>query len=319
MEEAEIAPAKAADAEPMQTEEADGATEAEACSTAVAASTVQLISSQAQPRSDREALAVVEVNALADAPISAFLGFLGCQLRFEALRCLDATEDEVPLEDPTALRQWPEYLMWQKKNKSERWVPFHTVFGFHELYAVRHIKHSNNGWDAKQKFFALFVFRAHCKIELFEETQVPAMKTAEFWKDPVAAFAADGQLENEMLEYRKRTGAAMQTNAFRAIPNRILEDNDQNLVRNITLRTQSLLSLAEALWPLVRDNDLPAEEMFARMAKEIQGVKGLGETWVKMLCASIDISYPELGLLKSQCSVGVGALPGIELLLKEQT
>merc|ERR1719330_918858 len=272
----------------------------------------------AQQVGARVALAEAEVNALAEAPLAAFFGFLECQLRFEALRCLGATEDDVPLEDPTALRQWSEYLMWQKKNKSERWVPFHTVFGVHELYAVRDIKHSAHGWDAKQKFFALFVFRAHCKIDLFEETQVPRMKTEEFWKDPVAAFAPDGKLEKEMLEYRQRTGAPMQTNAFRAIPQRILEDNDENLVRNVTLRTQSLLGVAEAIWPLVRDNALGPEEMFARMAEEIKGVPRLGETWVKMLCASIDISYPELSLLKSQCSVGIGALPGIELILQKQ-
>merc|ERR1712061_680633 len=56
-------------------------------------------------------------------------------------------------------------------------------------------------------------------------------------------------------------------------------------------------------------------EVFATMAKEIKCVNGLGETWVKMLCSSIDIFYPELELLKAQCSVGVGALKGIQLLL----
>merc|ERR1719384_1594659 len=129
---------------------------------------------QAQSRQD---LAEAEVQALAQAPIPAFLAFLECQLLFEAMRDLKGTEEELPLTDPVAQRLWPEYLLWQKKNKSERWVPFHTVFGVHELYAVRDIKHSSYGLDARQKFFALFIFRAHCKIELFEEAQVPRMKT----------------------------------------------------------------------------------------------------------------------------------------------
>lgn len=266
---------------------------------------------------ERKELAEAEIRQLANDPLSNLFAFWQCQLLWEAIHCFGASEHQVPLADPRALSLWSEYQQWQKKNKSERWVPYHTVFGVHELYAVRDIKSSAHGWDDRQKFLALFVFRAHCKRDLFEEVQLPAMRTQAFWADPVEACAPEGEMEVAMLEYRKRTGLALQTNAFRAIPRRILKDDDENLVRNVMLRTQSLLGLAEQLWPLVKENSLKPEELFARMSKHILAVNMLGETWVKMLCASIDISYPHLKLLQSQCSVGVGALDGMELLLQD--
>ena len=45
----------------------------------------------------------------------------------------------------------------------------------------------------------------------------------------------------------------LQTPAFRCIPARIVKDDDENLVRNIAERTQTLLAVADRVWPLVCD------------------------------------------------------------------
>ena len=39
--------------------------------------------------------------------------------------------------------------------------------------------------------------------------------------------------QESMLHYRRRTGLALQTAAFRCIPRRILQDNDRNLVGSL--------------------------------------------------------------------------------------
>eukprot|EP00913_Durusdinium_trenchii_P017766 g16693.t1 len=48
------------------------------------------------------------------------------------------------------------------ERNTERWVPYHTVLGVHELFLMEAV-HSRTDWTEKQKFLAIFVFRAHCK------------------------------------------------------------------------------------------------------------------------------------------------------------
>lgn len=110
----------------------------------------------------------------------------------------------------------------------------------------------------------------------------------------------------------------MQTSAFLAIPERLCQDDDENLARNVALRTRTLLEVAEKVWPLVHDEKLNSLEKFEEISKTIQQGRRLGETWSKMLMAptlrfsayncirevSIDIAYPKLQLLSSTCDVG---------------
>lgn len=252
------------------------------------------------------------------APLPALFGFLQCQLRMEAIRCLDAKEETIALTDPTAQRIWAEYARWQDPDRPnyEKWIPYHTVLGVHELFSVTEIRNAA-GLDERQRFLALFVFRAHCKPDLFKKVQLPHLQREGFWADPVAAFEAGGPLEREMLDYRVATQLPLQTNAFRAIPKRLCDDGDLNLVRNITNRTQALLRVGAEVWPLLKA-ELEPTELFAEIGAKVQQVPGFGDTWAKMLTVAIDICYPDLGLLGEQCDVGTGALLGLQILLREQ-
>merc|ERR1711933_194535 len=97
----------------------------------------------------------------------------------------------------------------------------------------------------------MFVFRAHCKRDLFE-VQKPMMKQEGFWKDPCHAFRPGSPMEKAIRVFRQK-GNALQTNCFLIIPERLLEDADENLIRNLLLRTQRLIALAQELWPIVSD------------------------------------------------------------------
>lgn len=239
--------------------------------------------------------------------------FLQCQLKKEAEVHL---QQNPALEDPCAKDLWLDYEAFVKPNLggTERWVPFHTVLGKHEKFLVEAV-HSKHGWDEYQRFQAIFIFRAHCKCDLFTTAQLPVMLTPEFWKDPKEAFKVDGIMEKAILSYRHRTKKALLTLCFRMIPNRILEDDDANIVRNIILRTQTLLDIAESVYPIVKDTTRCASDKFEDISERIQQANGLGETWAKMLAVCIDLAYPKIGLLASQCDVGVGALPPLRKLL----
>jgi len=200
--------------------------------------------------------------------------------------------------------------------KKEKWMPFHTVLGVHELFMVQSIHHAAVPcWDARRRFLAVFVFRAHCKAEVFREVQLAHLQREDFWTDPLGKFDPDGSIAREMLMYRRHTRQPLQTLAFRCIPARLCEDDDENLVRNIVLRTQTLLGVAERVWPIVGDDSKNAAVKFGEISREVRKGQGLGETWAKMLMVSIDIAYPKLRLLAEHCDVGVGAMGGLKRLL----
>lgn len=136
----------------------------------------------------------------------------------------------------------------------DTWVPYHTVLGPHELMVVQRI-HSRKDWSEYQKFQALFIFRAHCRIEVFLELQLPIMSKDSFWRNPCQAFIADGVMEKTMLSYRK-TGKPLISPAFKMIPPRVLDDDNENLVRSIAVRSLRLLGASVKAFPIVKDSTL---------------------------------------------------------------
>ncbi|CAK9062276.1 unnamed protein product [Durusdinium trenchii] len=218
---------------------------------------------------------------------------------------------------------------------TERWVPYHTVLGVHELFLMeaggalnkpargmalaQRLKcceavHSRTDWTEKQKFLAIFVFRAHCKRDLFSQAQVPLMKK-EFWKNPVKAFEPEGRMEKAILSYRKKTGNPLLTNCFRIIPERVLKDNDANLVRSIVTRLTTRLSVHPNHRSTVQNKKLSAKDKLADISEMIQSTEGCGDTWAKMLTVCIDLAYPKEKILDADCDVGVGAAPPLQCLL----
>ena len=143
----------------------------------------------------------------------------------------------------------------------DTWVPYHTVLGPHELAVVQNI-HSRTDWDEYQKLQALFIFRAHCRIEVFLELQLPIMLTDSFWSNPCQAFIADGVMEKTMLSYRKETGKPLISSAFKMIPPRVLDDDNENLVRSIAVRSQTLLGASVKAFPIVKDSTLQCATFF---------------------------------------------------------
>merc|ERR1719163_1753871 len=85
---------------------------------------------------------------------------------------------------------------------NERWVPYHTVLGVHEFFVVKEV-HTRTNWSEKERFIAMFLFRAHCKANLFLDAELPIMNQKTFWKDPREAFRAGGVMEKAILKYRK--------------------------------------------------------------------------------------------------------------------
>ncbi|CAE8637516.1 unnamed protein product [Polarella glacialis] len=241
--------------------------------------------------------------------------FLQCQLRMEAREVL---KEEVQVEDKAANEMWDAYKTFVTPNlgANERWVPYHTAFGVHEFFLIESVHHANvKLWDEKRRFLAIFVFRAHCKRDFFNEAQLPHLLQEKFWKNPVEAFKNDGPLEKSMLDYRRKTGKPLLTLCFRMIPERTLKDNDANLVRSILVRTQRLLKVAEDIWPVLKDSRKNATQKFTQISSIVQSAPWLGETWAKMLTVCMDIAYPQFGLLASQCDVGVGAQAPLRCLL----
>lgn len=242
-----------------------------------------------------------------------FFQFLQGQLRKEII---EHTGKDIELTDPSAKKMWPHVEAFVAPNlgNTERWVPYHTVLGVHELFLVQQV-HSRAEWTEKQRFQAMFVFRAHCKRDLFMKAQLPLMLKKEFWQDPVKAFRPNGPMESSILDYRKKTGEPLLTSCFRIIPPRVLKDDTENLVRSITHRTQLLLELAERAFLIVKDKKFTSAEKMSKISEQISQTERHGDTWAKMLTVCIDLAYPKERFLESQCDVGTGAAPALKCLL----
>eukprot|EP00420_Gonyaulax_spinifera_P021539 CAMPEP_0197907424 /NCGR_PEP_ID=MMETSP1439-20131203/64808_1 /TAXON_ID=66791 /ORGANISM="Gonyaulax spinifera, Strain CCMP409" /LENGTH=540 /DNA_ID=CAMNT_0043528855 /DNA_START=57 /DNA_END=1679 /DNA_ORIENTATION=+ len=249
--------------------------------------------------------------------IGRFYAFLQCSLRMEALELM---KKDFELQDPEANKMWPAFQRMAKRNlgSNEKWVPFHTVLGVHEVFLVREVHHAKVAcWTKYHRFVSMFIFRSHCKRDLFTEVQMPFLKNPAFWKDPVAGFKPGSAMEKAVAKFRAQ-GRALQTACFLIIPERLIQDDDQNLILNFMIRTQRLIQLAAELWPLVQNKRKSADELFDEIKEKILAVKGLGDTWVKMLMVVIDIACPHLGLLQDRCEVGVGAADPMRKILEEE-
>jgi len=267
---------------------------------------------EGKPRED----APFQGKKMPSASIDEFFCFLQGQLRMEAKQ---HTGEELQLRDNNANKMWPyvEEFITPNLGNTERWVPYHTILGVHEEFLVKSV-HSQKKWNEKQRFLAMFIFRAHCKRDLFTKAQVPVMMNKSFWQDPQKAFQPGGPMEKAILRYRKTTGQPLLTSCFRIIPPRVLKDNDANLVRSITNRTMNLLDVAEQAYPVAIDKKVPAGERMDRISSMIQEAQGCGETWAKMLTVCIDLAYPQHHFLDGQCDVGTGAAPPLKVLLKRK-
>jgi len=243
-----------------------------------------------------------------------FYAFAQCSLKMEAQYYMD---HDVKLKDSVALKLWPDFEKMAKRNlgKNEKWVPMHTVLGVHEMYVVKSIHHANvKCWDDFRRFVVMFIFRAHCKREVFE-LQLPFLEKNDFWKKPEAAFNRNSPMEKAIRAFRAK-GNALQTACFLIIPERLVADDDENIIINLLLRTQRLIGLARDLWPLVNDKKISPESKFNTIKEKILQVRGLGETWVKMLTVVIDIAKPDMKLLQDRCEVGVGASDPLRKILE---
>lgn len=102
------------------------------------------------------------------------------------------------------------------------------------------------------------------------------------------------------------------------IPERLVSDDDENIILNLLLRTQRLINLAQELWPIVHDNKTTSLQKYELIQKKIEGVRSLGETWVKMLMVVLDIAMPHMKLLHDRCPVGSGASDPLRKILEDE-
>jgi len=245
--------------------------------------------------------------------LTEFFRFLQCQLRMETN---EHTGKDVELRDKDALAMWPDVVAFVTPNLglTERWVPYHTILGVHEKFVVEAI-HANQKWNEKQRFIAMFIFRAHCKRDLFTKAQLPIMLSKSFWQDPIKAFQPGGSMEKSILKYRKATGKPLLTSCFRIIPARVLKDDTENLVRSITNRSMNLIEVAELAFPIMKDAKRKPLEKLNAISKLVIDARGLGDTWAKMLTVVIDMGYPKERMMETQCDVGTGACAPLKALL----
>lgn len=245
--------------------------------------------------------------------VDEFFKFLQCQLRMELEQHTDA---KLEFADKGAEEMWRHATIFTMPGKGalEKWVPYHTVLGVHELFLVQSI-HSRSSWSEYQRFVAMFVFRAHCKCNLFTEAQLPLMQQDRFWNDPRAAFMPGGDMEKSIWAYREKTKAPLLTNAFRSVPLRVVADDTQNLVRSITDRSMALIDIAQEAWTVLKDGQKTSVQKISGISDIVHKTRGCAATWAKMLTVSIDLAYPEAQFLTHQCDVGVGAALPLKCLL----
>jgi len=199
----------------------------------------------------------------------------------------------------------------------DKWVPFHTVLGPHNKFVVEDIYHAKQKtWNTYRRFLLNFVFRAHCKPDVFK-VQLPLMSSKSFWKNPVAGFCANSPMHRALSKFRAE-GNALQTGAFLIIPKRLVKDDDENLVRNLLQRSQRLIGLAQKLWPILKNAKLSTSQIYDCTKNAIQDVYGLGPTWVKMLMVEVDIAQPSIRLLQDRCEIGSGALEPLRAILTNE-
>mmetsp|Transcript_93565 Transcript_93565/g.165530 ORF Transcript_93565/g.165530 Transcript_93565/m.165530 type:complete len:355 (-) Transcript_93565:75-1139(-) len=246
-----------------------------------------------------------------------FLAYAQCSIKIEAKKFLDL---DIELEDPEALRMLPGAEKLAQKNSSaklEKWVPFHTVLGPHNKFVVEHIYHARQKtWSFYQRFVLNLVFRAHCKPGVFK-AQLPILSKKSFWHAPLRAFETNSSMHKALREFRAE-GNALQTSAFLIIPERIVKDDDENLIINLLRRTQRLIRLAKKLWPIMICKTSSTTEKYESIKQAMEDVHGCGPTWVKMLMVEVDIAMPKIGLLHDRCEVGSGALDPLKNILKEE-
>merc|ERR1719235_1004865 len=125
-----------------------------------------------------------------------------------------------------------------------------------------------------------------------------------FWQDPSKVCRLDGQMEKDMLRYRRQTKKPLITNCFRIIPKRWLKDDDANLVRDIMVRTLKLIEVAEPAFKIVKDDKKKPHQKLAELSQLLQKADGLGETWAKMMTVCIHNCYPHMRLRDAECEVG---------------
>ena len=77
------------------------------------------------------------------------------------------------------------------------------------------------------------------------------------------------------MKYRRETHLPLQTGAFLSIPERLLEDNDENLVINVARRTQRLLDIAMEIWPTLQNPNLSNAEKFQQISRILSPTSNL--------------------------------------------
>jgi hypothetical protein len=145
------------------------------------------------------------------------------------------------------------------------------------------------------------------------------MLKASFWNDPGAAFKHGGPMEKLILKYRKETGAPLLTSAFRAWPQRVLKDDDANLVRHITNRSRALVGAAESAWYVLKDIQKTGAQRIGEMAGLVKQIPGCGDTWASISgvrnrsrtkCVRIHTRTQTRGLTHTHAHVSMRVAPG---------
>eukprot|EP00435_Cladocopium_sp_Y103_P033672 s419_g8.t1 len=243
-----------------------------------------------KPKADRP-VAPKSGQPMPQASLDEFFQFLSCQLQIQSREHFD----ELPQKDKAAQALFPQV------DAGQQWV---TGMGAvpHGAGRSRALPYGSGaqqeGLDGEAEVL--------CHLCLPGSLQTPPpfrrppgaqsqlRMTKTFWKDPRKAFEAEGPMELAIRAYRAKTKKPLLTNCFRIIPERVLKDDDQNLVRSIVNRSARLMDLAEKSFEVVKKKLSPKQKL-SQISDMIQNTEGCGNTWAKMLTVCIDLAYPQEG------------------------
>ena len=208
---------------------------------------------------------------------------------------------------------------FRRHAKGDKWVPFHTVLGTHELYIQRRIgglPYLSEG----EKYALACGFSGSRWPELYDECVMdpcfppgagPASPEGRaLLADPAEAFQRGGVVHRRFDTYRAR-GGRLHTLAYSPRPIPTGASGDEYTFY-ILERTRTFLEMGKALHPQL--DSLVKSGGWQAVDAAMQQTKWLGPTLGKMFLVSTHLAIPRLGLLEHGTEVGIGAQEAFKLV-----
>lgn len=210
--------------------------------------------------------------------------------------------------------------------RGDKWVPWHAALGSHERYILEVVTRLPLLRTERERHVLCYVFSGSREIKLFESLLRPLYEEnaleedralgRQILDDPSTAFARDGELHRRFAQYRK-LGERLHTTAYLCHPPRGASGDE--FVYYVVDRTRRFVEIGQAAFDCIEKNRgvLDSNDLRSEVEKLLMGFREIGPTMTKMFTVTTHLSYPDLGLLDSRCTVGDGADRAFDFLYPE--